>query len=340
MSKEKKNLYEEGETKEEMIQLNEMYYNCTECSSAIEIKALNEKEIEFKCINNNHFLKLTIKEYINKMKKYNNKNINNDICNEHNNKYECYCLDCNKHLCKECLKLRNHISHNKNIIIEIQPNKKELNIIDNIINYYEDKMDNLEKEKLIKTNELNDELKESKNKLKEKNELKMKENKDKMEKELKIKNDEYSLNIKNIRNKCENEMNLIKYNYDKTINEIKNKYKKIEDYNNNIYKKELENLDNKYIKIIQNYNYNENIENINSIKKLNEIVYNTYNIYNNNYYNSININNILISDCVTKIYKNKDLNYKYEYENIMKIKNEKEKMNNKSNEYKIKEKKL
>ena len=53
--------------------------------------------------------------------------------------------------------------------MEIQPNKRELNIIENIIKHYEVKIDILEKEKLIRTKELNSKLKESKNKLKEKN---------------------------------------------------------------------------------------------------------------------------------------------------------------------------
>ena len=98
----KKDFEEEmGETLEEMPQLNEINYNCTKCSSPIEIISLNEKEcsIEFKCINNNHKIKMAIKDYINKMKSFNDKNINNDICDIHNKKFECYCTDCNKHLC-------------------------------------------------------------------------------------------------------------------------------------------------------------------------------------------------------------------------------------------------
>ena len=44
------------------------------------------------------------------------------------------------------------------------------------------------------------------------------------------------------------------------------------------------------------------------MKRLSEIIYNTYNIYNNNYYNSININNIIINYynnniCIKKILK-------------------------------------
>ena len=145
-------IFEEGDTKESPLNIKEMYYNCTECSSQIELININEKQIEFKCTKNNHIKKVLIKEYLEKMKKFNNKKINDDLCTEdnHNKKYEFFCLDCNKHLCKECLKTRNHISHNKNIIIEMQPSQKELDIIDNIIKSYEDKIDNLEKEKYDK----------------------------------------------------------------------------------------------------------------------------------------------------------------------------------------------
>ena len=86
-------------------QMNEINYNCTECSSSIEILSIdNDKcSIEFKCLNKNksHNKKTLIKDYINKMKYYNNIDINNDICKIHDNKYEYYCLECNIHLCKE-----------------------------------------------------------------------------------------------------------------------------------------------------------------------------------------------------------------------------------------------
>ena len=134
----------------------------------------------------------------------------------------------------------------------MQPNQKELNIIDNIIKSYEDKIANLEKEKFDKMKELKNKLKESENKL-------------------------------------------------------------------------------KFDKKIKRYNYDENIANINSLKRLIEIILNTYNVYNNNYHNSININNTLISIFNNKIYINDDLNN--EYENILKIKNEtinNKKINNKN----------
>ena len=158
--------FEEGDTIESSMNIKEMYYNCTECSSPIELININEKRniIEFKCTKDNHIKKIPIKEYLKKMKKFNDKKVNDELCIEdnHNKKYEFFCLDCNKHLCKECLKTRNHISHNKKIIIEIQPSQKELDIINNIIKSYEDKIENLEKEKFDKIKELKVNLKNQK----------------------------------------------------------------------------------------------------------------------------------------------------------------------------------
>ena len=138
MSKERENDYINAKT--ELFKFNKINYNCTECSSPIEILSINENKytIEFKCIKNNHKGKMFIKDYIEKMKIFNNNKINSDICDikEHNKKkFQSYCLSCNMHLCKECLKLRNHISHNKIDIVEIQPNQKELNMIEKIINH-------------------------------------------------------------------------------------------------------------------------------------------------------------------------------------------------------------
>jgi len=206
MSKENDYVMETTDSSDQ-LQLNEIYYNCTKCSSPIEILSINENEcsIEFKCNNNDsHNLIIPINDYLEKMKNFTNKNSNNDICiiNGHNkNKFECYCFDCNKHLCKECLKSRIHIGHNKINIIEIQPNQEELNIIENIIKSYEDKIDLLEKEKLKKAKEINEKLREYKIKLNEEKELKLKENKKEMEEELKTINDKYILDIDYIRNK-------------------------------------------------------------------------------------------------------------------------------------------
>ena len=114
------------------LRLNNIYFNCSECPSTIEILSLNEQEIEFKCVNKHH-IKMEIKEYINKMKKYNNIKINDNICSIHNKEYYSYCFDCNMHLCKECIKLREHSYHYKIYLFEIIPENKILNEIENII---------------------------------------------------------------------------------------------------------------------------------------------------------------------------------------------------------------
>ena len=72
-----------------IINYNNIYYNCDKCSSLIEILSINEDtdSIEFKCLNkeNMHGKRIVkIKEYIENMKKYNQKNINSDICTIHN----------------------------------------------------------------------------------------------------------------------------------------------------------------------------------------------------------------------------------------------------------------
>ena len=59
-----------------IIQLNNnIYYNCTKCPSAIEIKSIDENNIEFECTNNHH-LKMKIKDYLDKMRIYNDINSN------------------------------------------------------------------------------------------------------------------------------------------------------------------------------------------------------------------------------------------------------------------------
>ena len=66
-------MFEESETIEVPFNIKEMYYNCIECSSPIELLYINERKnlIEFKCINDNQIKKVSIKEYLEKMKKFN-----------------------------------------------------------------------------------------------------------------------------------------------------------------------------------------------------------------------------------------------------------------------------
>ena len=68
------------------------------------------------------------------------------ICIKHSyKKYISYCLDCNMHLCEECLIEREHFNHYKNNILEVKPYKEELDIMNEIIKDYKVKIGNLRK---------------------------------------------------------------------------------------------------------------------------------------------------------------------------------------------------
>ena len=88
--------FEEVDNIESPLNLKEIYYNCIECSSTVELININEKRnvIEFKCIKENHIKKIRIKDYLEKMKKFNDKKINDDLCTKdnHNKKYEFFVL--------------------------------------------------------------------------------------------------------------------------------------------------------------------------------------------------------------------------------------------------------
>ena len=101
--------------------------------------------------------------------------------------------------------------------------------------------------------------------------------------------------------------NHIKNDIEKEIKPKKNEIKKFEDI--------IKELDMK-IEQYEIKNANENdINNLKDIKELYDIIYNTYNDYRNNYYNSININKILIN-----YYNNKNDINNNEYKNLAKIK--------------------
>ena len=236
----------------ELEKPKEIHYNCDECSSPIEILSINENEntIEFKCAKNNHQKKIKIKDYINKMKQYIDCKINNEKCGEHKEKYKSYCFDCKKHLCKECLKLRNHVEHVKIYIIEILPNKDELNMLENKIKYYENEITKLENEKISKMKFKDNKFKEFKeDEVNKEKDLSNQGNKDNKEKELKLKEDK---NVNNMKKEYEND----------NENEIKQKSdldKKIE--NLNYLKRLAEIIFNTYDSFNNNYYNAVNISN-------------------------------------------------------------------------------
>ena len=310
----------------EDIELNEINYNCSECSSLIEILLINEDNniIKFKCLNKTkkHNIKvMPINEYLEKMKKFNNNKINKDKCEIHTNKkYITYCLECNCHLCKDCLKTRIHINHNKNkIISEIQPTKEELDIMKEIIKDYEIKLKNLKIEKTNKTNELDKALNVLKKIEKKHMEEKLQINKKNRENELKENYDKYISDIELIKNEFEEKIKLRKNKYETNLYEINNKYKLINEKNFIDYLYRLNNIEKKYKSKIKNLAYDKKIENLNNVKKINELVYNTYNAYNDNYYYCINIINILSYYYKKEYYINNILRRYNNYEDIMKM---------------------
>ena len=115
----------------------------------------NKNIIEFECSNenNNHKVSITIEDYLkNRLKIKNNLYGNEvDLCNEHKEINKAYCFDCYKHLCEKCLCEGNHIDHSKINIIEIQPIQEELKIMEKIIDYYDDKIEQLQKTYISKS---------------------------------------------------------------------------------------------------------------------------------------------------------------------------------------------
>jgi len=184
------------ETPGPLVENKDILYNCTECSSLIEVLLISEDKniIKFKCLNKdcNAEKTMSMNEYFEKMEKYKQKYVNEDICRKHisckNNKYVSYCFDCNCHLCEECLKTREHICHNKNNIIEIKPIKEELNIIEEVIKDYRIKIENLKNEKINREKELENQLNAKKINEEEKIKMKKKLKKEKINiKKMKIK---------------------------------------------------------------------------------------------------------------------------------------------------------
>ena len=302
MSDSQNKFYNKGETPfEEIPKLKEFNYCCSECSSLIEIVSINENNIEFKCLNQNnpHERTITIKEYLEKRKqnKINFSNINSDICNEHNKKYVCYCLECNKHLCNKCLKNGNriHISHPKINNIETEPIDNEIEILEKIIDYYNEKVDNLSKNNISKIKQLKDMSNIKKEEINNKHNKKIKDNKDWKEIELKKNRDKFLEDIKEIKDKYEIEFKKIKYEYEKNNNKIHHEYKLKEDKINCIYFQKKLNFEKKIKDITNKNKLTKKIENLTNLNKLNELVYNTFIEYKENIFNAINISHIIIN---------------------------------------------
>ena len=273
--------------------------HCTECLSLIEILSINENNniIEFQCSNknNNHIKKIPIKEFLDKTKKDNKTNLNIDSCIIHNNKYINYCLCCNENLCKECLKDGNHINHQKILIYEIEPMKEESKIIKEIIDYYKSKLENLEMKKINVNNKLKELSKNNEKKIEQKIRELLEENNKRREIELKSNKKEYLSDLILIQKKYEKELKLRKKEYDIKINKIENQFKIIKEKIRINYSFQKEKYERKIKDFQKSLQLDLKISNTTNIKNLNELIFNTYNEFKNNYFNAININNIIIN---------------------------------------------
>ena len=215
-------------------ELDNIFYNCTECSSFIEILLIkeNENSIKFKC-EKKHKKDMPIEEYLKEFEKNKKRN---EKCNEHNQKYSYYCFNCIRHLCEECLKIKKHKNHKKEIIIENQPSENNLRIIrEKIENYnkkiedyknkiYNNKNISKEEEILKRINEMNEnkkinELKE--NKIKFINEIE--KIKERYEKEIKTRKREYKKENDNILNRYKEINNKAKIIYMHKVDILKKK---------------------------------------------------------------------------------------------------------------------
>jgi len=219
---------------------------------------------------------MPLNEYFEKMNKYKKKCINEDICIEHssnkNNKYVSYCFECNRHLCKECLKTRDHINHKKNNILEIKPIKEELNLIEEIIKYFKKTIEILKNEKVNKIKELENMLNINKKKENQKIKEKIEIIKQERNEELLLNYNNYKVDIKEIKLKYEKEIKDRINKYKIEQNKIKNKYKNREEKEYIIHKLKIEQIFDKYNNHIEILKNDKKIEYLSNIKKITEII--------------------------------------------------------------------
>ena len=133
----------------------DLFYNCIDCPSLIEIQKLSEKNnsIKFICINTNEEKTIDIEEYLENMQKYKNNNYIQDKCDKHEyEQYRYYCMDCKCNLCDKCMKVKIHKKHKKEIIYDLQPDDEDLKIIEDRIEEYDNKIKNLKDEMMNNIN--------------------------------------------------------------------------------------------------------------------------------------------------------------------------------------------
>ena len=219
-------------------------------------------------------------------------------CSIHPKNYNySYCLECNVHLCKECINNRKHMNHKKQNIEDIKPSQDEINALLKLINNYKERINASEKEK-------NNQLVDIKNQY-----IKNKENENEnYNKTILSTNKDFEIKLIESELIYKNELNERKNKYEKEIEEKKiifeNRNKSINEkckqinYDNKIkYDKQLESLEIKYKMEINNIeiSFKEKINQLKDLLNINDIIYTTYIINKENYFHNINIINLLIN---------------------------------------------
>ena len=304
--------------KEEQDLIKEFIPICPKCLSDIEIISIDETKtneeinhiMKYRCLKENIINNISFKEYIQLIKEKNIEIIK-DKCVKHQlKKFISYCFDCKSHLCEDCLKAGIHLKHIKNNIIEVKPLEEELDIIKEVINNHKLKLEKIKKEKENKEKEYKELINKDKKNLEKKLYNIEEKNKINQNKELDNNKKKYILDIDKLKKEFEKKIRERKREYLEEKNKIYNKYKLITEKSIIDYKNKINELINYYEKEMNKCGFFKKIENYDNMIKINTMVYNTYNNYSNNYYNSININSLLL------FYINND----YINNNIVKIK--------------------
>ena len=298
-------LAEQKPSKEDQNLINELIPLCPKCLSDIEIISIDEikanEEInhimKYRCLKENIINNISFEEYIQLIKEKKTKNIDilKDKCEKHqSNKFISYCFDCKSHLCEDCLQTGIHLKHAKNNIIEVKPLEEELDIVNQVINIYKLKLEKIKKEKENKEKEYKELIDKDKKNL-EKNLDNIKEkNKLNQNKELDNNKRKYILDIDKLKKEFENKIRERKKDYLEENNKIYNKYKLLTEKSIINYKNKIKELISYYEKEMDKFKFIKKIENYDNMIKINRMIYEAYNNYNNNYYNSININSLLL----------------------------------------------
>jgi len=220
-------------------------------------------------------------------------------CFEHpNNINMCFCNNCQKHLCSECLKSKKHKYHIKTDFIEIKPSEEEVNKYFSIIDLLKNVKQNLKQVQIEKIKEARHNASDQ-----EYNILKLfqskvsKINRD-MEKEIKDEKKKFSEECDKLYQEYLDNVESKKINLEKKVKEINWKYENLFNDEKNIYEKKIDELNNKIMKDYQalyKKDFPIQINLVNNLIKINEIIYHSFLAYENNYYANINFDKIIKS---------------------------------------------